>query len=136
MAVAGVSNGSSQSSVASEIIILDLRTGARAVWRGGMDRPGQTFGIEDLSWTGDGKSVAYLGAWCPPGESVTASTAASSARPWPRVRPKPIQAQGGDVVREIRLAPGGGALTAGRVLRAPAPASGPLPVLVDPDGRS
>jgi hypothetical protein len=66
VAVASVHDGSSQSTVASEILVVDLRTGARSTWRGGMERDGQTFGIEDLSWTGNGKSLAYLGAWCPP----------------------------------------------------------------------
>ncbi len=136
MAVAGVDDASSQSTVAGEILVLDLRTGARAVWRGGLDRAGQTFGIEDLSWTGDSKSVAYLGAWCPPSGisygiygGFTCSTVAT-ATPG-----KPVTARGTDVVREFRLAPGGGALNSGRVLRAPAPASGPLPVLIDPDGK-
>jgi hypothetical protein len=46
--------------------VVDLRTGARSTWRGGMERDGQTFGIEDLSWTGNGESLAYRGAWCPP----------------------------------------------------------------------
>jgi hypothetical protein len=129
-----VTGGSDGSSVASEITILDLRTGARAVWRGGMDRPGQAFGIEDLSWTGDSKSLAYLGAWCPPrGISdgfyggFICSTMANNG--------KYIKGLGTDAVREIRLAPGGGTLSSGRVLRAPAPAAGPLPVLITPDGK-
>jgi hypothetical protein len=45
------------------------------------------------------------------------------------------KAEGRDVVREIHLTPGGGTLISGRVLRPPSRSSGPLPVLVDPDGR-
>jgi len=129
-----VHDGSSQSSVAGEILVIDVRTGARAVWRGGMQRDGQTFGIESLSWTGDGRSLAYLGEWCSPdniaygiyGGFVCATLGNAH---------QPSKAEGRDVVREIRLTPGGGTLNSGRVLRAPSPSSGPVPVLVDPDGR-
>jgi hypothetical protein len=115
-------------------IVIDLRTGVRSTWRGGMERDGLTFGIEDLSWTGDGESLAYLGAWCPPdgisygiyGDFVCSSLGS---------RHQPPKAEGRDVVREIRLMPGGGTLNSGRVLRPPSRSSGPLPVLVDPDGR-
>jgi hypothetical protein len=134
LAVASVHDGSSQSSVASEIVVIDLRSGAHAVWRGGMERAGQTFGIESLSWTGGGRSLAYLGAWCPPGGisygiygGFVCSTLGT-----PKV---PSKAEGQDVVREIRVTLGGGALNSGRVLRAPSASSGPLPVLVTPDGR-
>jgi hypothetical protein len=134
VAVASVHDGSSQSTVASEILVVDLRTGARSTWRGGMERDGQTFGIEDLSWTGNGESLAYLGAWCPPdgisygiyGDFVCSSLGS---------RHQPPKAEGRDVVREIHLTPGGGTLISGRVLRPPSRSSGPLPVLVDPDGR-
>jgi hypothetical protein len=134
LAVASVHDGSSQSSVASEILVIDLRTGAHAVWRGGMERAGQTFGIENVSWTGDGKSLVYLGEWCSPdnisygiyGGFVCSTLGAADH--------KPIKAEGRDVVLQIRVASGGATLDSGRVLRAPSPSSGPVPVLVDPDG--
>jgi hypothetical protein len=118
LAVQSVDDGSSRSSAAGEILVLDRRTGARAVWRGGMDRARQTFGIEDLSWTGDSKSVAYLGGWCPPGGIGYGFTCSTVAMPG-----RHLEALGTDVMREIRVTSRGGALTAGRVLRAPAPVS-------------
>lgn len=136
LAVASVHDGSSQSSVAEEILVLDLRTGGRAVWRGGMNRAGQTFGIETLSWTGDGKSLAYLGAWCPPDHITYGIYGGFVCSTFGSGKPdQPIKAEGSDVVREIRLTPGGGTLDSGRVLRKPSPAYGPVPVLIDPDGR-
>jgi hypothetical protein len=82
VAVASVHDGSSQSTVASEILVVDLRTGARSTWRGGMERDGQTFGIEDLSWTGNGESLAYWARGARRTASPTASMATSSARAW------------------------------------------------------
>jgi hypothetical protein len=134
LAVASVHDGSSQSTVAGEILVVDLRTGARATWRGGMERAGQTFGIVDLSWTGDGKSLAYLGAWCPP-DGISYGIYGDFVCSTLGSRQQPPKAEGRDVVREIHLTPGGGTLNSGRVLRPPSRSSGPLPVLVDPDGR-
>jgi hypothetical protein len=48
------------------IIVVDLRTGARSVWQGGMSRPGQTFTIPGLSWTPDGRSLVFVSVWCRP----------------------------------------------------------------------
>jgi hypothetical protein len=136
LAVASVHDGSSQSSVAGEILVIDVRTGARAIWRGGMNRAGQTFGIEDLSWTGDGKSVAYLGAWCPPhGISYGIYGGFVCSDFGPGKPGQPTKPEGSNVVREIRLGAAGGTLDSGRVLRKASPSYGPLPVLVDPDGR-
>jgi hypothetical protein len=47
-----------------KIIVIDLRTGQRTAWQGGLDRPGQTFSIPDLSWSADGRSLVFLGQWC------------------------------------------------------------------------
>jgi len=49
-----------------EIFVVDLRTGARSTWRGGMSRPGQTFTIPGISWTPDGRSLVFRAMWCRP----------------------------------------------------------------------
>jgi hypothetical protein len=49
-----------------EIIVVDLRTGARSVWRGGMSRPDRTFMIPGISWTPDGRSLVFRAVWCTP----------------------------------------------------------------------
>ena len=49
-----------------KIIVLDLRTGQRTVWQGGLYRPGKQFSIPDLSWSADGRSLVFLGQWCDP----------------------------------------------------------------------
>jgi hypothetical protein len=49
-----------------EIIVIDLRTGARTVWQDGLSRPGQTFTIPRVSWAPDSRSLAFLAIWCRP----------------------------------------------------------------------
>lgn len=47
-----------------KIIVIDLRTGLRAVWQGGLYRSGLTFTIWDISWTANGNSFVFLALWC------------------------------------------------------------------------
>jgi hypothetical protein len=47
-----------------KVIVVDLRTGLRSVWQGGLYRSGQTFTIEDISWTTNGRSLVFLALWC------------------------------------------------------------------------
>jgi hypothetical protein len=49
-----------------KIIVIDLRTGQRTEWQGGLYRSGKQFSIPDLSWTADGQSLVFLGQWCDP----------------------------------------------------------------------
>jgi hypothetical protein len=49
---------------ADKIVVIDLATGARHVWRGGLYRSGKTFSIPDISWTADGRSLVFLAVWC------------------------------------------------------------------------
>jgi hypothetical protein len=49
-----------------EIVVVDLRTGARSGWQLGLSRPGQTFTIPGLSWTPDGRALVFRAVWCHP----------------------------------------------------------------------
>jgi hypothetical protein len=59
-----VDNGHDSQGWADKIVVIDLATGARHVWRGGLYRSGKTFTIPDISWTADGRSLVFLGLWC------------------------------------------------------------------------
>jgi hypothetical protein len=135
VAVSATGAPTSAGTVAGQILVIDLRTGAHAVWRGGLDEPGLVFGIQGLSWTGDGKSLVYLGQWCAPKYisygiygGFGCSTLGSGQ--------SPPQAEGATVVRKVAVTAAGGALTSGPVLLRPADPAGALPVLVTPDGKS
>jgi hypothetical protein len=124
LAVAGFHADTSGNTVmAAEIVVINLRTGAHAIWRGGMNRPKLVFGIHDLSWTGDGRSLVYLGQWCPADGLLYDIYGGFSC-----------SAQGNSqqgVVREVHVTSAGGDLAAGPVLLRP---SGSVPVVADPDG--
>jgi hypothetical protein len=48
----------------SRIFVINTRTGARTVWQGGTATPGtNSFAIDGLSWTADGRELAYLAEW-------------------------------------------------------------------------
>ena len=47
-----------------KVIVVNLRTGLRAVWQGGLYRAGLTFTIWDISWTANGSSLVFLALWC------------------------------------------------------------------------
>ena len=88
-----------------KIIVIDLLTGQRTQWQGGLFRTGKQFSIPDLSWSADGRSLIFLGQWCdPPGP--TASCSGGSAPGAYR------DAQ----VWSLSIATGGGSLTRGRLL--------------------
>lgn len=135
LAVSATANGNTAASaVAGEILVIDLRTGAHAVWRGGVDRHGQVFGIVNLSWTSDGESLAYLGQWCPPRDisygpygGFTCATIGDYQHP--------SQDEGSQAVRKVSVTGGGGTLDSGPVLlqsSARHPFLGPT--LITPDG--
>jgi len=84
---------------ADKIIVIDLRTGARTVWQGGLYRPGKVFTIPDISWTADGRSLVFLGLWCNP-PAVTNLCAGTSGQ----------QGYRDTQIRSLRVASGGGAL--------------------------
>jgi hypothetical protein len=61
-----------------ELAVIDLRTGIRTTWQGGLDRPGRALLIRDVSWRADGRS---------------SSSRCGATPPWPwtsaRARPSP-----------------------------------------------
>jgi hypothetical protein len=91
---------------ADKIVVIDLATGARHVWRG-LYRSGKTFTIPDISWTADGRSLVFLGLWCD--YPKAASRCAGTSGP-------------GDYrdtqVRSLSVGTGGGALDRSAVLLA------------------
>jgi hypothetical protein len=88
-----------------KIIVIDLRTGQRTQWQGGLHRPGKVFSIPDVAWTADGQSLVFLGQWCD-ATPVTASCDGASAPGGYR------DAQ----VWSLSIATGGGSLTRGHLL--------------------
>lgn len=68
VAIAGVPEAAAEGNTSAlqpaRIVVVNLRTGRRVVFQGGMDRRGQQFGINDVAWTNDGKSLVYLAQWC------------------------------------------------------------------------
>ncbi len=54
-----------------KVIVIDLHTGQRTQWQGGLYRPGKQFSIPDLSWAADGQSLVFLGQWCDPAGQTT-----------------------------------------------------------------
>jgi hypothetical protein len=53
-----------QRTVLDKIVVINLRTGTQSVWQGGLDKPGKTFSIIDLSWARGGSSLVFLAQWC------------------------------------------------------------------------
>jgi len=88
-----------------KVIVIDLRTGQRTHWQGGLDRTGIQFSIQDLSWSADGRSLIFLGQWCdPPGQTASCSGGSGPG------------AYRDAQVWSLSVATGGGSLTRGRVV--------------------
>lgn len=94
-----------------KIIVIDLLTGQRTQWQGGLFRTGKQFSIQDLSWSADGRSLIFLGQWCDlPGPAASCSgRSAPGAYRDAQVWSLGVAAGGGSLIR-------GGSLTRGRVL--------------------
>jgi hypothetical protein len=52
-----------------EIAVIDLRTGARTVWSGGLNRPGMTFSVPSISWGPGRDNLVFLAQWCRNGDT-------------------------------------------------------------------
>jgi hypothetical protein len=48
----------------ARIVVIDLRTGGRATFAGGLGRRGRQLGINSVSWADGGRSLVYLAQWC------------------------------------------------------------------------
>lgn len=88
-----------------ELAVIDLRTGIRTTWQGGLDRPGRTLLIQDVSWRADGRSVVFLALWCNPAVALHLCADATV----------PVTARAAEV-RALGVASGGGSLDRGAVL--------------------
>ena len=87
-----------------QIVVINLRTGARSTWQGGLDRSGRRLSIADLSWAPGGRSLVFLVQWCAP-LAITECTGGPAPDTY-----RDAQA------RSLNLASGGGALDLGPVL--------------------
>ena len=90
---------------ADKIIVIDLRTGARSVWQGGLYRSGKTFTIPDISWTADGRSLVFLALWCdfPPDTSPCGNTPGPQEYRDTQVRSLSVETGGGALDRSAVL---------------------------------
>jgi len=92
----------SQGAKPAEIGVLDLATGTRTLWAGGLrNRGGLAATIPSVSWSADGRSLVFVSLWCKTGAfgSQYCDAGAGYAQ-----------------VRTLRLTPGGGRLSQGGVL--------------------
>lgn len=64
LALTAIADPSGKRGYADAVVVVDLRTGARQTWKGGLYRPGKLFMIQDLAWAAGGHSLAFLGLWC------------------------------------------------------------------------
>jgi hypothetical protein len=98
------------------IDVINVATGAKSVWRGGLTEPASSLSIANLSWTGDGRELVFLGQWCGPGGN--AETCGGKWQVW-----------------ALDPASGGGQLDSGRILlRQSARYREIAQALISPDG--
>jgi hypothetical protein len=91
-----------------ELAVIDLRTGIRTTWQGGLDRPGRALLIRDVSWRADGRSVVFLALWCNPAAALVLCADATV----------PVTARA-EEIRALDVASGSGSLDRGAVLMSP-----------------
>jgi hypothetical protein len=85
----------------AEIVVINLRTGTRGLWQGGLMRSGLTLHSPSISWEPDGRSLVFLALWCR--EGIVGSGYCTAGRHYAQVR-------------TLSLAAGGGLLSQGSVL--------------------
>jgi hypothetical protein len=123
LAMAVRPNGVTAAPTPDEVVVLSTRTGARTTWTGGPAPRGEdprSLTVSQLSWTADGRELAYLAYWdcrsrngefCPDAGPVGAY----------------------EEVRTLNPARRGGSLTSGRLLLL-APHGYVLAAAISPDG--
>jgi hypothetical protein len=107
----------------AEIVVINLKTGARAYWAGGLRRPGLNLTFPSISWTPGGDSLVFLSQWC---YSMVATGFCAEGRHDAEVRELRVTAPGGRLsasslllhetarypnIVQARLTPDGKALT-------------------------
>jgi len=108
----------------ARIVVIDLRTGSRAVFAGGLSRRGRQLGINSVSWADGGRSLVYLAQWCDQVD-VSFNTACDGSH-------RPVTQ-----LRMIRAPARGGTLGGGRtLLRGTARFPAILQAQASPDGRT
>lgn len=85
---------------ASQIVVINLRTGARSFWAGGLRRAGFSQSVPSISWRAGGDSLVYLSQWC---RTWIVGGICGSGQHFTQVR-------------TLRLTSGGGRLSTGGVL--------------------
>jgi hypothetical protein len=116
-----------------EILVIDTRTGAHRVWRGGLDRTGAMVTINSLSWSRDGRGLAYVAQWCYPSDGGWVNLPTGPICTPGNVRPTRSVRQ----VREIDTTAAGGLLSSSRILLAQSSRYPNLTqALLSPDGTS
>jgi hypothetical protein len=115
-----VTPGAEQS---DQVIVINTRTGAQRIWRGGSLAGGYNFfRVASLSWTGGRRGLAVLGQWCravdpnPGGEECSRGERRAQLR---AINP---------------VGPGGRSVLGGRLLLRQAPRTFLAQALVSPDG--
>jgi len=104
-----------------QIAVINLKTGARSYWSGGLDRPGFHVAIPSISWAPGGDSLVFLAQWC---RTVVATGFCGPGVPAPQVR-------------ALRVTGGGGQLSSGRVLlHGLVELSGVVQALLTPNGKA
>ena len=122
-------------------MVINLRTGARETWQGGLQRPGLSLSIPNVSWAPGGRWLVFLASWC---ENQTGGGFCASGAHFAQVRTLSVAASGGPLNRgsvllaespsyrfivQALLTPGGGSITVA-VLPGPGPEGGTAPGLV------
>lgn len=99
------------------IAMLDLRTGVKTIWSGGMSKRGLDLQLRSLSWTVDSRKLAFAAMWC-----------SQATLPRPRCTPW--------TVRSLDPAAAGGLLSSGSILLRQDPVAYPttLNPVISPDG--
>ncbi len=106
---------------APKIVVIDLRTGARSFWAGGLHRAGFAQTILSISWGPGSDALTFLSQWCH--NSVVLRYCGFG--------------QHFAQVRTLRLVPGGGLLSAGSLLLSEsAQRSYMVQALLSPDGKA
>lgn len=102
-------------------MVIDLRTGARSFWAGGLHRAGFAQTILSISWGPGSDTLTFLSQWCQ--NSVVLRYCGTG--------------QHFAQVRALRLVPGGGRLSAGSLLlNESAQRSFMVQALLSPDGKA